>query len=403
VTPTAAFANAFLCGFLVDCGLTVLDGAARSFDPGAMALLGLRNVLAWVVFWSAPPLALLALLSSRLPRAPLLGLALGTWWVNLGAPPLGPLLDGVPLRDVVLGLVQAALALPALRWIRRRSGGTAWLFRERFLPPARPRRRWAVALVVVAVPLALVLGLAGCAVLVAERATGGFVGFGTGGVSFDERRYRRGDREVVLVGMSHVGRKGVYEALLRQDDRTPTVVLAEGVTDANGLLPGTRHLEPLAADLGLDLQPNVEEMMGAAPDTPAGAGDAIEIEHADVDVSAFRPSTLELLRLAFRLAAEPADAEARAELEALLGRPDAAEAYRGFLDDVLEKRNAHVLERIDAALERRPRAVVPWGALHLAGIEAGLFERGFVLASSEPRSFLPYRALAEALLRMGAP
>jgi hypothetical protein len=402
VTIATAFANFFLCAFGLDCALTVLDGVTQAFG-GAAPLRSARNAVAAAVFWSAPPLLVLAVFTRRLPRAPLLLLALGTWWVNFGAPPLGAALASAPLRDVVLGLAQTALAWPALRWIRRRSGGAAWLLREAFLPPARARSRRAIALAIGGVLLALLLGAAGCAVLLAERATGGFIGFGLGGVSFDERRYTRGDREVVLVGMSHVGRKGVYDALLRQEDGTPTVVLAEGVTDKQGLLPRAQPFEPLAADLGLDLQPDAQAMTGTAADE-GGAGDAaVEVEHADLDLSAFRPSTIEFLRLAFRLTAQPSDGVARAEFEALLGGPDAADVYRGVVDDVLEKRNQHVLGRIDEALARRPRVVVPWGALHLGGIEAGLFERGFALASSEPRSFLPYRALTEALSRMGRP
>jgi hypothetical protein len=257
--------------------------------------------------------------------------------------------------------------------------------------------------VLLAAPLVVVLGAAGCAVYVAERATGGFVGFGADGIRFDERRYTRGDREVVLVGLSHVGRKGVYDALLRPTDDTPTVVLAEGVTDTQGLLPRrSMGLDPLAEDLGLAMQPEVEAMIGPPPgEAGAAPSDLVEVEHADLDVSAFRPTTVEILRLAFRIVAEPGDEEARTELEALLQRPDAANAWRDFLDDVLEKRNAHVLERVDEALERRARVVVPWGALHLTGIEAGLLERGFVLASSEPRSFLPYRAVIALLARAG--
>jgi hypothetical protein len=399
VTFSAAFANAFLCAFLLDCALTVADGLTSAL--GATPLRGARDVIAGFVFWGALLLALVATFASRLPRLRLLLLAAGTWWVNLDAPPLGPLLPG-PVRDVVLGLVQAALAAPALHWIRRESGGSAWLFRERFLPPARPGRRRALALALVAAPLVLALGAAGCAVYVAERATGGFVGFGAGGISFDERRYTQGDREVVLVGMSHIGRKGVYDALLHPADGTPTLVLAEGVTDVQGLLPSLwQDLDPLAEDLGLALQPNVEDMIGEAPGAQEALDELVEVEHADLDLSAFRPTTVEILRLVFRILAEPGDGEARAELEALLAQPDGPDAWRDFLDDVLEKRNAHVLERIDEALERRPRVVVPWGALHLPGIEAGLYERGFELASSEPRSFLPYRALIGLVARAG--
>ena len=169
MTFSAAFANAFLCAFLLDCALTVVDGLTSAL--GATPLRGARDVIAGFVFWGALLLALVATFASRLPRLRLLLLAAGTWWVNLDAPPLGPLLPG-PVRDVVLGLVQAALAAPALHWIRRESGGSAWLFRERFLPPARPGRRRALALALVAAPLVLALGAAGCAVYVVECQIG---------------------------------------------------------------------------------------------------------------------------------------------------------------------------------------------------------------------------------------
>jgi hypothetical protein len=401
VKAVLAFVNGFLAAFGLDVALTVLDGVLKL--AGAAPLGATRAFLAGLVFWCAPVLLLLALLSSRLPKRTLLPLALGTLWVNLGALPLGPALAGPLQLDVGLGLVQGLFALPALLWIRRRSGGTSWWLSERWLPAARPRRRWAVALAVLAVPLGLALLAAGCAVVVADRATGGFIGFGASGLTLDERHYRRDDSEVRLIGMSHVGRKGVYGALLAQADRTPTIVLEEGVTDEQGLLPREPHLEPLALELGLDLQPSAAEMTGAAADDGDEADDALQIEHADVDLGTFRPSTIEFLRLGLRLTADPADAEVRSELQGLVGGPDAREVYAGLIEDVIELRNRHLLERIDAALERAPRVIVPWGALHLAGIEAGLLARGFTLAASEPRSFLPYGALGRVLTRTAGP
>ena len=396
-----AFVNGFLAAFGLDVALTLLDGALKL--AGAASLGAPRAVVAGLVFWCALPLLLLALLSSRLPKRALLPLGLGTLWVNLGALPLGPALHGPLQLDIGLGLVQGLFALPALRWVRRQSGGTAWWFSERLLPAPRPRRRGAVALALLAVPIALGALAAGCTLYVADRATGGFIGFGASGLTLDERHYRRGDSEVRLIGMSHVGKKGVYEDLLRQADRTRTVVLEEGVTDAQGLLPREPHLEPLALELGLDLQPRAAEMIGGPADGEDGEDGALVIEHADLDLSAFRPSTIEFLRLGLRLTAVPADDEARRALQELLGGPDAREVYAGLIEDVIHLRNRHLLERIDEALARHARVIVPWGALHLAGVEAGLYERGFELASSQPRSFLPYGALARALTRTAAP
>jgi len=399
VRAGTAFANAFLVAFLLDAALTVLDGVTSLF--GSAPLTGPRNAVASIVFWCAPLVLVLALFSSRLPKRALLPLALGTWWLNLGALPLGPMLHGPLLQDVGLGSLQASLALPALVWIRRSSGGAAWLFREAFLPPVKPRRRAVLVLILLGLPMLGALLLAVVAVLSIERATGGFVRFASSGLTLDERHYRREGREVLLIGMSHVGRRGVYDGLLRQADRTPTVVLEEGVTDTKGLLPRVDHLAPVAVELGLDLQPRAAEMIGAP--TAEDAVAAIEIEHADLDVSTFRPSTLEFLGPSLRLMADPRDAIALRALQDLMAAPEWRSIYAGVMEDLLTKRNDLLLDHIDTALAHYERVVVPWGVLHLPGIEAGLLARRFELASRAPRSFLPYRELARVVTRMDEP
>jgi hypothetical protein len=404
VSALVAFLNLFLGAYLLDAGLSLLDALLHL--GGHVLLTAPRDWLASVVLTASFLLLLVTLLSPRLPKRVLLPLALGTPWLNLGAPPLGGWLVDPLHRDVALSLVQLALAAPPLLWVRRRSAGTAWLFEERLLLAGRSRRVLLVATaVVLGLPVLLALVGVGAGVVLVKRATGGFVGFAAHGLTLDERHYRRGDREVRLIGMSHVGRKGIYEALLAQDDGTPTLILEEGVSDMQGLLPRTGYQEPLALALGLDAQPPAAEMLGpgAGEDGEESAAATPALENADLDLSTFRPSTIEFLRLAFRLNADPADPEARRGLGALVRAHDSRELYGGLVEDVLTKRNEHLLARIDQALESHPRVVVPWGALHLAGVEAGLLARGFELASSEPRSFLPYDALARAVTRSSQP
>ena len=396
-----AFLNAFLAAYLLDAALTVCDGFLQRAGVTRLALP--REALALLVFCASPLLLGVTLLSSRLPKRILLPLALATVWLNLGALPLGPRLGGPLERDVALGLLQASLALPTLLWVRRRSGGTAWGFASRWLPEPRrdrPRRARLLVSLGIGVPAAIGLLAVGGAVVLTERATAGFVGFGSEGLTLAERHYRRGGQEVQLIGMSHVAPAGTYDSLLAPSDGRPTLILAEGVSDDEGLLGGASLQEPLALALGLESQPGVDAMLG--PET-AGAGGDVEgpdIETADLDVRTFRESSVEFLRLALRLNAAPGDAEARRELEALTRAHGSRELYFGVFDDILYRRNQHLLERIDAALERYDRVVVPWGVLHLPGIEAGLLVRGFRLTSDEPRSFLPYGALARMLERI---
>ena len=395
MSAALALANLFVAAYLLDGGLSLLDGALHFV--GLAGLHAAREWVAAVVFYAAPVLLLVSLVSSQLPARLLAPLALGVLWLNLGALPVAGWLPA-NLRDVALSGVQLALAAPTLLWLRSRG---AWRFEARILPPPRPRRALlAAGLLALGLPvLAAGLLLAGGIVLT-ERATAGFVSFGWSGVRFDERHYAHGDREVQLVGMGHIGRRGVYDALLARPDDKPTVILAEGVTDEHRLLPSAGHQQAMALALGLDAQPPPEEMIGTddADDSVPAAAPAIE--NADLDVSAFRPSTLDFLRLAFRIDADPSDRAARRRLEALVRRGDAHALYRSIAEDVLDKRNQHLLERIDAALPRYARVVVPWGVLHLADIEAGLFERGFELTSRETRSFLSYAALLQLVARM---
>ena len=106
-------------------------------------------------------------------------------------------------------------------------------------------------IVVPAVGAVLVLGVAPATLLYAvvllvtsiEVGTRGFVAFDRAGVTLDDRSYARGDREVRLVGMMHVGEEDSYREVVASFSIPATVVLEEGVTDRSGLLES-----PLAYD-----------------------------------------------------------------------------------------------------------------------------------------------------------
>ncbi|MSR46993.1 MAG: hypothetical protein EXS13_08005 [Planctomycetes bacterium] len=69
----------------------------------------------------------------------------------------------------------------------------------------------------------------------------------------------------------------------------------------------------------------------------------------------------------------------------------------GLLPGVLERRNAHLLARLDDVLARPgiDHVALPWGAHHMPGIAAALRERGFARSSAEWLRAIAVRSLLD--------
>ena len=59
------------------------------------------------------------------------------------------------------------------------------------------------------------------------------------------------------------------------------------------------------------------------------------------------------------------------------------EAQRQLLDDLLHKRNSHLLERLQEELSQTNIIIVPWGAAHMPGIAGMLQKNGFHLTETK--------------------
>lgn len=233
-------------------------------------------------------------------------------------------------------------------------------------------------------PLALVGWLAWSVNTGLRWGSGDFVALGWDGLDVAERTYRRGDDEVRLIAMVHIGEEAVYQEL---DASIPAgaVVLSEGVTDAEGRVGTAIGYAGIAANLGLVSQPH---QLGA---------DRAELVNADVDLGTFSDTTLELLDLVLSIWGAP-DAEQGATRFAryLSVTSQDPELWLGaFWTDVVERRNAHVLGVLDARLDANPQGpdvvVLPWGGLHMRGLSAGLLERGFEPVGLTWRTLVPWR------------
>ena len=312
--------------------------------------------------------------------------------------PLGLLAPGFAQGWLLAGALQLALAALAFALVRRRSG--RWWLEAGALPPPTWRLRYTAILLalhlVLAVPAAATFAALSLAEGLVDRS-GGFVAFGRDGMQVVERRYRAAGDEVVLVGMVHVGEPSLYRDLYASFVEERTVVLQEGVTGLDDLLGVPLSYEPIAAAAGLAMQPPIEALM---PELQAGRPDGAEewphLRHADLDASEFSPQTLALLERLARLIRAP---DPWAELAGFgdFARSAGPALWRDVEEDLVVRRNRHVIVELDRALEDYARVVIPWGALHMPGIEHGVLSRGFEPVGERRRLAVRYATLANGL------
>jgi hypothetical protein len=392
-----AFTNLFLIGFALDGAISVLDDLTRAHSDLA-TIAAARAGIAFFVLVAAFGNFLLLAIDPRLPKRILLPLIAFLVWCLLGAYPFSIGLNPSQTSGMALSGIQLGMALTALGWIRLRSTTGRWLLHASDLPTKQPRLgyslRFAVATALITPPL--LAGLAGLSFAAQiERATAGFMTFDLAGINSTSREYRHEDRRIDLVGMAHIGEDRAYLDLFESFAGESTLLLEEGVTDESGLIGEGLFYETIANRIGLDVQPSFEELLATTPSSEVDA-QLPDIRNADVDASAFESDTIAVLDAAARLYGSdqlaPALADFQAELDEL--GPEATEAA---FRDLIENRNAHLLDEIRAGLEDYHRIVVPWGALHLPGIEAAILGWGFEQTASSQRRITAYQTILAAL------
>ncbi len=364
--------NGFLVLFLADGIFSLLDAGLRT-ALGVSPLFAVQKLIAFTTVIVAVPVFALLGLSPRLPKRLFLPLLVFLTWGAAAGMPLPLYLDAWVVSSV-LAAAQVLLGAGAHLWVWRRTRGASWLLTEACLVEGRG----ALANAALFFAGCLLLGLPAlaaygglCANLTADHLTAGFVRLGTQGVYTEEREYARGDREVVLIGMVHIGGQSFFREVFGSLGGERAAVLREGATDEEGMLSSGFTYRRLASNLGLQTQ----------EDHPLPEGPH-QVIAADVDVSRFSATTLELLNAAAEVlgSGTPVEAvEAYNRFLAVASRPEALQAAEG---DMIELRNRVLLEHLDAALPAYETLIVPWGAAHMPGIEEGVLERGFELVRS---------------------
>lgn len=395
------FANLFLILFCADGSLSLLDDLVSLLAPVAPLAL-FRAQVANAVLLLALPLYLSLGIDRRLPKKLFLPLIAFLLWCPLSVW-LFPALAGFKLYGLIMAAIQVALApllLSRLRKPGERPGLT--LPPSRFEGPFFNRRNTLIfgGINLVVLPVALVTVSLYCADSYAATATAGFVRLAPRGMYMTERVYRRGDRTIRLAGMIHVGEKQYYEDVARLPGNGRTVVLDEGVTDVKGVLRHRFDYRKVASFLGLTSQEKMlfsgrmidEKALDAPQPPPAGPAD---IMRADVDLATFRPETMLLLdAVGKELQENPSLVKAAIGLNKWAEEKITPAMQEVIMDDILYRRNKVLLGYLDKALKKYDTVVIPWGALHMKGIEAGVLERGFVLQEERKRLSVDFKRIA---------
>ncbi|MEO0422973.1 MAG: hypothetical protein AAF184_11590 [Pseudomonadota bacterium] len=402
--------------FALDAAFSAAHELAACADQ-CSTFASTRNSLALIATIACQLLLIAWIITPRVPA--ILAVVTGTFtaWATLGAPPMALLMTpSVMMKS--LALVQVLLAAGLIAFVHRRSGGRWWLGPEDLGHKRASFWRGAgltvlatvasVALVVLAVPSAILGGIA--------QATAGYVSFSQDAMMVEQRRFEAddGNISVDLIGMVHFGEHDTYEDLFSDLANQGTVVLTEGVTDEDAVLTGGLSYQGLAQSIGLTQQPAIQEVLDARRPTPAPQAlrdedllapddvDVIDdapdapsdsqwphIRHADVDAREFSPTTIAYLgKLGETLQTRTMD-----DWLALFSEPPPTTLEH----DILTLRNEKLLQTLDGALADYAHIVVPWGALHMPEVEAGLVARGFELVSVERRPIIRYATIFSRL------
>jgi hypothetical protein len=216
-----------------------------------------------------------------------------------------------------------------------------------------------------------------CATLAVGHYSEGFVALHPGGLSVQVRKYVRNDgKSVHLYPMAHVADRNFYQTI-SQSFPTNSIVLMEGVTDREHLLTNHITYTKMAATLGLseqqkEFKPSEEQM-----------------ERADVDVKEFTPNTIGFLNVVMRIHSKGLNAASLMELMSFSPPPG---FEKELFDDLLRKRNRHLLDEMKKRFPETENVVVPWGAAHMPEIARELQKDGFRLEESRDYTVIRFGA-----------
>jgi hypothetical protein len=371
----------FLAFFLADALLSVLDDALiLALDVHLISLP--RALLALLFFVASIVIYFLMALTPMIPKR---------WFVPATLFIPAGMLATIPVSiyafhrlmaaSLAISLVQLILAV----WILKRVQGRLSL-RWPLVADERIEGRsfsWTNLAAFVAANLFLLAPLtlaylAICLSLAANHFSEGFLRLRPSGVILQARTYTRDDgRTIELIPMMHVGKSDFYSQVTKSFPSN-SIALLEGVSDEKHLLEHKLSYKRLADSLGL-----AEQHEGFTPSESAS-------RRADVDIDQFSKTTIEILNLVTQFYSEGLD---RNVLVRMLMKSSDPKVGERLWDDLLTKRNEHLLQEIQTELAKTKTIVVPWGAMHMPGLAAEIEKSGFRVSRTRDFEVMNFRSV----------
>jgi hypothetical protein len=199
------------------------------------------------------------------------------------------------------------------------------------------------------------------------RFSEGFVALHPAGFTVQVRKYVRDDGKVIeLFPMAHIADASFYQQVSKSFPSN-SVILMEGVSDSENLLTNKITYKRMASALGLSEQKQTF--------TP-GQGEPVR---ADVDVKQFSTNTIDFLNLVMLFHSRGVTPENLSRLLQYAPPPGFEEQ---LFDDLLVKRNEHLLGEIQLHLAETDNIMVPWGAAHMPSLAREIEKKGFHLSET---------------------
>lgn len=228
--------------------------------------------------------------------------------------------------------------------------------------------------VFVLLPLVAVY-LFSCGAHAVSHFSDGFMALHPGGFTVQVRKYVRDDGKAIqLFPMAHVAAPSFYQQVSRSFP-TNAVILMEGVSDEQNLLTNKISYKRMAKSLGL-----AEQHETFVPNPQ-------EVVRADVDVNVFSRETINFLNLIMLFHSRGMTAE-NISMLAQYTPPPGFETR--LFDDLLTKRNEHLLGEIRENLKTSDNLMVPWGVAHMPGLAREIEKEGFRLSETQDYVVIPF-------------
>jgi hypothetical protein len=391
------FANLFLILFFIMASAGIICGIADlfMFIPALSVTYLLLHALTILI---AIPLYFALAFNRHLPRLILIPLF---FWLFWGACSYWPLTTFDNKLLLIASCVQLLIGFLFLKLNRKINGRTLLLNPRQFIGNAFSGQCFIhfIIINIFVIPCALVLLIYINLSTFVNDKSAGFVQLKPTGLFMSERTYRLADKEIQLTAMIHLGQGNFYNELNESLPQHGALILAEGVSDTEGLMTENFNYGKMAQTLGVVSQTqfhfpgkliDTQQLLNPSPELL----EQTNLLPADIDLSEFDPRTIAVLNA---LARDVLNADnllaGYSDFNHWLQQEMPEDIDKIIMNDLIDRRNKAVYNYIIQALPHYDTIVVPWGALHMPGIEQKIKKLGFQLVSEEQRQSIDFLLL----------